>query len=800
MPCRSAIAARHVLRLGLALAALRPCTAVAEEIGRFRFASADEARRAWIPEPQSKPVWLRQDGGLVFPCPFTRPVERFYWDQTFAPLDLSRVPSFSLDITLEKSEAARTLSFYFKSGTGWYHWSRPVRGEGRHTLTLRKSECSPEGAPAGWSRIEGLRVSPWKGSPVDGALVVHSLRAQDSRVLVVEGTVSTRDAAERELSRRTARRLSRLLAASGVSHGTLDDDAVIAGGLADADLALLAYQPRVSGPLLRALTSFLDRGGKLLVFQSESAELARAMHVRLGGLVAAERPGRWTAMRFSDGLAHAPREVSQAAWSVIPVYPADPSARVIAHWRDAWGVAAPEPAWVQSAQGAWCGQVLRNDDEAAKQKLLLALVGQWLPGAWREAARHTMLRCGALGPFDGLPSTLAHLRNARAPGNAVRDAVRLHSDMKTAFAAQDYPAVVQHGEALRRVLVRAYAALQKPRAGEFRGVWDHDAVGWYPGDWPRTCRILADHGITAIFPNVAWAGRAHYQSRFLPPTKTLGLHGDQLRQCLDAARAAGLEVHAWKICWNLDNAAPELVAQLKKEGRLQQTSAGAGVNWLCPSHPDNVEHELRAIEELAAYGVRGVHLDYIRYPNPDACFNAECRRRFEQTIGRSLADWPASVKEGGALRERWLAWRADQVTTLVRRARERLRKNHPGVQLSAAVYQRYPSCRDALGQDWGRWVADGLVDFVAPMTYTEDLLNFRTVTAEQLALPKAKGRIRPGIGITSTDSQLTADQVIDQIRAARELGANGFVLYSLSTTLRDEVLPALSEGITRTAP
>lgn len=263
---RSFKTALAVLGLFISLL-LCPSASAAESIGRFQFPSLQEARASWTPDKDARPVWIGQDGGLVFPLPFTRQVDRFYWDQRFPPADLSRVPSFSLEITLEKSEASRTLSLYFKSGEGWYHWSRTVRGEGRHTLTLRKSECGTEGTPAGWGHIDGLRVSPWKGTSIDGALVIHSLTAQSTRIMVVEGTLSTRDAAERELSRRSARRLSRLLAASGIAHGTMDDDAVVAGGLADADVALLAYQPRIPAPLLQALRAFLDGGGKLIVFQ-----------------------------------------------------------------------------------------------------------------------------------------------------------------------------------------------------------------------------------------------------------------------------------------------------------------------------------------------------------------------------------------------------------------------------------------------------------------------------------------------------------------------------------------------------
>ncbi len=796
-PGRSSLAGLALLGCAISFLLLCPQTRAAESIGQFQFTSLQEARARWTPDKDARPVWIRQDGGLVFPLPFTERVDRFYWDQRFPPVDLSRVPSFSLEITLEKAEASRTLSLYFKSGEGWYHWSRPVRGEGRHTLTIRKSECGVEGTPAGWGHIDGLRVSPWKGTSTDGALVIHSLTKQSSRIMVVEGTRSTRNATERELSRRSARRLSRLLAASGIAHGTMDDDGVIAGGLADADVALLAYQPRIPPPLLQALRSFLDRGGKLIVFQSESAELARAMHMRLGAHIPAERPGRWASMRFSNTPPNAPQAIHQIAWNLIPVHAADNTARVISHWHDAWGVIAPEPAWVQSRQGAWCSQILVNDDEAAKEKLLLALIGKWSPDAWRDAARHAMLHAGRIGEFPDLPATLAHLRGSPRARAAAGEAAQLHRQMRASFARGAHPATVQQAEALRRTLVRGYAAMQTPRTRELRGVWDHHATGWYPGDWERTCRILAEHGINAIFPNVAWPGRVHYRSDFLPASRTLNLYGDQLRQCLAAARAHGLQVHAWKICWNYDNAPPESIAQLRREGRLQRSAAGTDINWLCPSHPANVEQELRAIEELAAAGVHGVHLDYIRYPQPSACFCAGCRQRFERSVGRSVSDWPGAVQDGGALRDRWVAWRAEQITSFVRQARQRLRARYPNVQLSAAVYQRYPSCRDALGQDWGRWLAEDLVDFVAPMNYTEDLLNFRTVTREQLALPRARGRVYPGIGITSSDSQLTADQVIDQIRAARELGAEGYLLYQLSTTLRDEVLPALRLGITR---
>ena len=74
--------------------------------------------------------------------------------------------------------------------------------------------------------------------------------------------------------------------------------------------------------------------------------------------------------------------------------------------------------------------------------------------------------------------------------------------------------------------------------------------------------------MTAIFPNIAWGGIAHYESRVLPKSVTCDLYGDQLAQCIRAARQYGLEVHPWIICWNLTGTPDENMNRLRKENRL----------------------------------------------------------------------------------------------------------------------------------------------------------------------------------------------------------------------------------------
>ena len=96
----------------------------------------------------------------------------------------------------------------------------------------------------------------------------------------------------------------------------------------------------------------------------------------------------------------------------------------------------------------------------------------------------------------------------------------------------------------------------------------------------------------------------------------------------------------------------------------------------------------------------------------------------------------------------------------------------PGLQLSAAVFRSYPSCRESVGKDWKRWLDHGYLDFVCPMNYANDLYSFTALLDQQLAYPEARGRIVSGIGVTASESQLRGDQVIEQILALRKRGVN----------------------------
>ena len=779
-------------------------TAKAIMLDRFVFSSEKEARKTWSPNPGSPPVEYREDG-LVLPCPFKKDIVRCSWDRSVS-LDLSPVTSFKLDLACEHPEAIRALSIYFKSGNGWYVWNKPLKTGARQQIVLMKTDFEEEKDPAGWNRIEAIRIAPWKDQPVNTTLTLYGFAAQADTILLVQGTLSARESNAQNVARKVTRRLSGWLSEMSIAHGIIDDEAVERGGLDEARLAILAYNPYPPEAELEALRSFVRKGGKLVVCFGGTAELAELMDLRLGMYVRAEAPGRWSSFSFSDPAAwNVPARLHQESFNIVPAYPAGPTARVIAYWENADGKKTEDPAWLASEHGLWMTHILMDDDMVNKQRMLAGLLGHYEPSVWPAAARYAIDTSGRIDSYrnfseavDAIADQAAGLPQEKEIRDLLTQCRDLHRKMETHFQKGLFVSVVDLSGELHQRLIEAYARIQQPRTPEFRGIWDHDGVGWYPGDWERTCKILREQGFTAIFPNMLWGGLAHYSSKVLPESSTYRTYGDQLKQCIEAAHRNGLEVHVWKVCWHVVNAPSEFRHKLTQQGRLQVSLKGRTAPWLNPAHPQNVTLALNSLKEIARnYDVDGIHLDYIRYPGADYCFSPATRSFFEKSIGSPIKDWPAAVRPEGRLQDEFQRWRAEQITSFVRLAHDEIKAINPRIKLSAAVYSSYPNVIKSLGQNWGLWLKEGYVDFVCPMNYTTDPSAFSQMCRRQIALPDARGRIYPGLGVTADESQLTPDQVIEEINILRKLDAPGFMLFDLTTTLRDETLPMLRLGLTR---
>ena len=399
-----------------------------------------------------------------------------------------------------------------------------------------------------------------------------------------------------------------------------------------------------------------------------------------------------------------PPSVLQTSTVLQRARPVEGKGRVLATWADRTGKSTGEPAWIATGAGFWMTHVLLADgDEDLKARLLGAIVGSVDPKAWNFAA---------------------------------------HSARVAAKSRE----------------LRGIAAAQTPRKGEIHAVWDHSGCGLYPGDWPRTIRLLKESRVTDLFVNVAGAGFAHYPSAVLPRSKTFEQEGDQLSKCLAAAKGSGIRVHAWLLAFSATRASPERLDAFAKKGWRLKLNSGKPTEYLDPSNPGARAYALAAVEELQSYPVAGVHLDFVRWGDGTAK--------------------PADA--------------ASHVSRFVAEARRRVKRPK---WLTAAVYGKYPQCVGSVGQDWVGWLDMNLVDYVVPMDYTESPKTFAELLAQHAMTKSRARRTIAGIGVTANESRLDAGQVIEQIKLSRRFDMAGNALFDLDTTLEKRILPYLRMGI-----
>ena len=625
-------------------------------------------------------------------------------------------------------------------------------------------------------------------------------------VLLVQATSSAPNDREREYAEKITQRMAEWLREAGIPIKLVTDDQFSKISGTGAKAALFPYNPKPGPAQLQACRTFVGQGGKLIVLYSTEPQLASLMGLKLGAFKNAPGTDIWRAFSFIDGApAGVPPRIEQNSRNIMPAFPAEAGAKVIAWWETTPGHPQQrDPAWTQSSRGFWMSHVLLEGDAILKEQLLVSLLGACDGDLWKVAAAQTLNKAGTLNKYRSAAQAMESIRqSARRGGQESRvltlltRAEALERDLVTLYHQGDYPRMLTTARSIDSLLTEAAARTQVSQPREFRGLWNHSGTGFTPGKWDDTCRTLVHNGLTAIFPNVQKPWAADYPSKLIPASDVLTRLGDQMEACLKATHNQGLETHAWVILWSLAGAPETSIAPYRREGRLQVTSSGKTINWMCPSHPANRAFELSAIHELAARYPKldGIHLDYIRYQASDTCYCGGCKVRFTKATGIHPRQWPADVRSGpqaAAYRE----WRREQITGFVSDTRRDLKRLNPRMKLSASVYPLYPGVRDSIGQDWGEWVRRGLVDFVCPMSYTANLGKYTEWYRAQTAHPGVRGKLYPGIGVTTSECRLNAVETMDQINALRREGATGFTLFEANPTMEKEILPYLGMGIT----
>ncbi len=770
-------------------------------ISAFDFATQTAARAAWQRGSGAPAVQLYagiegvESPGVRFPCSFTSSVDRNYWDRNIS-LDLSVPSVISLRIYIEDVGPIGALTLFFRSGGASYAKDVPALQNGWQTARLNKSSFVIEGTPSGWGQIDGIRFSPWKARDGATAIIANELKAYTPDITIIEGTRNPESGSAVQF----ANSMASLLDSAGLEYSFITDETAEQTAI-PGRLAILPYNAGLQNAELTHLEQFVADGGKIIaLYTSESRVTAL-----LGVAITSWQQIQMGAMQFEPGLVEcAPSRTLQASWNFYAARAVSAQTQVLAWWEDAQGKRLTYPAWLLSPNGAYMSHVLLDDDLEKKRLLMLSLAAHFLPDLKSDAAARAVAGIGKIGVWEHFDEARAGIleQGRLSPRLAtarrhIASAEQLQAAAEASLTSGTFCETLDLAAQSHAQLLEAYYLAQTPIVPEFRAVWCHSGTGPWPGDWERAADNLATNGFNAIFPNMLWGGLAHYNSACLPHSDDYNQYGDQIAACIAACRPRGIQVHVWKVNWNLLTASANFISQMRAASRTQVDANGNPIDWLCPSNPLNQQLELDSLLEVATnYDVDGIHFDYIRYPDETCCYCDGCRARFQADTGLTATNWPQDCYSG-SLKSAYRDWRAAQIAKLVRSVSEAVRAVRPNVKISAAVFPNYPSCRTSIGQDWISWAQNGYLDFLCPMDYTESMNYFQGMIETQSGYVAGAVPLYPGVGYTAISTgRMTPDLGLEQLRITRQLKTGGFVIFNYDVGLSEDFLPNLRKGFT----
>ncbi|MGK7877595.1 MAG: glycoside hydrolase family 10 protein [Xenococcaceae cyanobacterium] len=350
----------------------------------------------------------------------------------------------------------------------------------------------------------------------------------------------------------------------------------------------------------------------------------------------------------------------------------------------------------------------------------------------------------------------------------------------------------------RRTLWYNYPIQRQRAQPEIRAIWlDRGTIvqAKSESDLAGIFDRLAAAGINTVFFETVNASYPIYPSRVAPEQNPLVKGWDPLKAAIKLARERGMELHAWVWIFAAANQRHNIILNQPTDylGPVLSTRPDWGITdrqgrffhhnskkvFFDPANPEVQRYLLSLLEEIATrYEVDGIHLDYIRYPFQSANVNKTygysrvSRQLFKEMTGVD----PIKISLSHPLWSQWIGFRIRQVDSFVASASQMLRKKHPDLTLSAAVFPiRRRERLLQLQQNWEEWAQEELIDLLVPMTYALDTYELQEMT-QPLFSQSIRGSILvlPGIRLLNVPDIVA----VDQMQLLRDLPAGGYALFA----------------------
>lgn len=181
------------------------------------------------------------------------------------------------------------------------------------------------------------------------------------------------------------------------------------------------------------------------------------------------------------------------------------------------------------------------------------------------------------------------------------------------------------------------------------------------------------------------------------------------------------------------------------------------------------------------HDIDGLHLDYIRFDlHQNFSYDPLTCRDFENEFGTSPLKLDKDT--GDPLWCKWLDWNAEKVTSLVRDIRKMILDSGRKIPLSAAVFPDPRASRYEVGQDWEKWVKEGLLDMACPMIYLDNSVVFTEDVRNALEICRGKASVIVGIWLGHRyHRDVDEDTMKEHVMISWKENADGVSFWSASS-------------------
>ncbi|NCA68185.1 MAG: hypothetical protein EOM87_09015, partial [Clostridia bacterium] len=268
---------------------------------------------------------------------------------------------------------------------------------------------------------------------------------------------------------------------------------------------------------------------------------------------------------------------------------------------------------------------------------------------------------------------------------------------------------------------------------ENRAVW-YRANEKSDEDVYKTVRLMAEMNINAVYIETWYNGQVIGYSDIDLIKHYTYAHGnyDALEGFCRIGHEYGIEIHIWVENFFIGVTGGELVNAteghhlLDKKGRNYYPNMYGNFVFLNPYEEYSQNLVMNVYREIVEnYDIDGIHLDYIRFLNPnsddgaDFGYNDDIIAGFQAAYNTAVN--PKTATLSGTDWNNWCLFREQIINDWVAKVYKMAKELKPQLKMSSAVANDYPGCRQTIYQNFNAWVEDGYMDEVFSMSYCANL-------------------------------------------------------------------------------